>query len=71
MGEFPAFVYWAFLSILSGAAILTTKFLFDMKENIGSLNSKMAVILEKITYHEKEIQRHEDRIKELEYGRFK
>jgi len=35
-------------------------------KSINKLNTNIAVILEKITFHDKEIQGHEDRIKFLE-----
>ena len=67
--SFAYFVDWAFLAIVSGCFVFGTKILFDLKENIGSLNQKIAIILERITHHEKEIEKHDERIRSLENGK--
>ncbi len=61
---------WAFLGIISGGLVVLVKVLTDTKSSIIDLNSKMAVLLEKLIYQQKDIDRHEKRIDHLEKSRY-
>lgn len=60
--NFDAFVQWGFLGLVSGGVFI----LWQMKESMNNLNTKIEVL---ITQHEearKDIDDHEDRIRKLE-----
>ena len=59
MPKFHEFVYWAFLAIISSAAVFGAKSLHELNVNI-------AVIIEKVATHERQIERHDDRINRIE-----
>jgi hypothetical protein len=42
------------------------KFLYDLKKSINELNVKVAVVIEKVSNHEKQIDEHAERISSLE-----
>jgi hypothetical protein len=60
--EFVKFVEWAFYGIVSGCAIYLVTILSSIKDSIDKLNINMAVIIEKTHYHEKRIEKLEEKI---------
>jgi DNA repair ATPase RecN len=57
--DFARFVDWAFLGGLSATVLYVAK-------SINTLNVQIAQVLERITFHEKELGAHEERIQSLE-----
>ena len=60
--KFSSFVEWAFLGVVSGGVYI----LWQMKESVSNLNTKIEVL---ITQHEQaknKIDDHESRIRDLE-----
>lgn len=56
--EFAKFVEWAFYGIMGGCAVTGVKSLLDLNVNI-------AVIIERISNHDKRIDKAEEQIEEL------
>lgn len=54
------------MAILSGAIGLSARSLDRITKSVEHLNEKMAVILERISWHQKEIEDHSKRISKLE-----
>lgn len=63
--DFQGFIQWVFLGVVSGTAICMVKILWDMKTSIENLNLRMAQILETTKYHEKRLDRFEERLMSL------
>ncbi len=63
--DFSKFIEWAFLGIISGAAIFAVGILASLKNSVNELNNKIATIIEKVTWHEKWLERHDDEITNL------
>lgn len=66
MVEWQKFVEWLFYALISGVAFYGVSILSRLKESVDKLNATVATILEKTTWHEKEITRLEKRIDTLE-----
>lgn len=64
--NFQHFVEWCFYGVLGGASVYAVSILGSMKDSIDKLNEKIAVIIEKTQWHEKELERHNYRISNLE-----
>lgn len=65
MVNFEGFVSWAFLGLVGGGVAI----LWQMKEGLNSLNTKIAVLIEQHDKARKDIDDHEDRIRELEHNK--
>lgn len=63
---FPDFMSWAFTGLLSGILIYGVKVLQEIKNSVDELNSRMATIIEKTAWHEKEMEKMSARISSLE-----
>lgn len=71
--EFSQFIQWAFYGFISFGAYSAIKILGELKDNVSLLNEKLAVVLEKTAWHEKQIMDHGDRLKtveEISFGRY-
>lgn len=66
MMDFTKFVEWAFLLIISGSITWCAAFLSKISQSVGNLNIKLAVVLERLAYQEKEINNHGNRLNRLE-----
>lgn len=64
--DFTMFVEWGFYGIISLSVMIGVKILSQLKNSINSLNIQVARILEKSSWHEKELMRHEGRLTKLE-----
>lgn len=60
--NFDKFKEWVLLSLLTGAVYI----LWQMKENVSSLNTKIEIVIDHQIYDRKEITDHESRIRGLE-----
>lgn len=66
MMEFNNFVEWVFYALLSGAVIYGVGILKGLKNAVETLNVSVATIIEKTSWHEKELERLDKRIRDLE-----
>jgi len=60
--QFSAFIEWAFLAVVSGGVFI----LWQMKENISSLNAKIEVVIVNLGHTENKVNDHENRIRLIE-----
>lgn len=60
--QFTSFIEWAFLGVTSGGVFI----LWQMKENISSLNAKIEVVIVTLGHTENKVNDHEDRLRNLE-----
>lgn len=65
--QFSQFVEWGFLGLLTCGIYI----LWDMKRTIADLNTHIVVIIEKVSRHEKEIESHDARIRDIELHKWK
>lgn len=64
--EFSNFLTWGFTGLLSGILVYAVKVLTDIKRSVEELNERMATIIEKTFWHEKEMEKMSNRIVLLE-----
>lgn len=64
--EFNQFIQWAFYGFISFGAYTAVNTLGQLKDSVNELNEKLAVVLEKTAWHEKQIMDHGDRLKTVE-----
>ena len=64
--NFPQFVEWVFYGIIGGSSVYAVNVLSDLKSSIEKLNERVAVIIEKTAWHEKQLEKHDERINNLE-----
>lgn len=60
--QFSQFMEWAFLGLLTCGIYI----LWDMKRTISDLNMHVVVIIEKVSRHEREIEDHDKRLRDIE-----
>jgi hypothetical protein len=66
MKDFPHFMQWAFEGIIAGGIIYGVGILGGLKKSIEELNIKMALVIERMTHHEKAIDKHDERLAKIE-----
>ncbi len=54
------------MGLAGGGIAWTAKILAEISKSITGLHSQIVLIVEKTAWHEKEIEKHEDRLSELE-----
>lgn len=54
--DYSQFVSWAFQGLLGAAVIYAASTLAKLRDSVDELNLKMATIIEKMSWHEKEIE---------------
>lgn len=59
---FPEFMQWAFLGLVTGGVYV----LWQMKESVSDLNSKIEVLIVRHEKAEQTIEDHEDRLRKIE-----
>jgi len=64
--QFSEFLTWGFTGLISGILIYGVKVLQDIKSSVEQLNERMATIIEKTQWHEKEMERLNSRISVIE-----
>lgn len=64
--QFNEFVTWGFLGILSGGLAILIAILNEVKITVQSLSERLAILIEKTVWHEKALEKHEERIAKLE-----
>lgn len=60
--QFSSFIEWAFLGLVGGGVYI----LWQMKESMNSLNTKIEVLIQQHEQARKDIDDHEFRIRDLE-----
>lgn len=60
--EFSAFVQWGFLGLVGGGVTI----LWQMKESMNSLNEKIGILIVQHEQARKDLDDHEERIRDLE-----
>jgi hypothetical protein len=63
--EFSQFIEWCFLGILSASSVYGVKVLASLNNSIQDLNVKIAVVIEKVSSHEKRLDKHEEQLEML------
>lgn len=62
MMQFSEFIQWSFLGVVSGGVYI----LWQMKESVSSLNTKIEVLIQQHEESRKDIDDHESRLRQLE-----
>lgn len=60
---------WVFMAVISAGITFSTKFLQGLSRSVAELNRQIAVVLERIGRHEKDIERLDGRIDQIEKHR--
>lgn len=68
--SFDNFLSWGFTALLSGVLVYGVKILQDIKNSVDELNERMATIIEKTAWHEREMEKMSNRILSLESKMF-
>ena len=63
--QFNQFVEWVFYGVVSGSFIYGLSILKDLNRSVETLNNQIAVVIEKVTWHEKWLERHDGEIQIL------
>lgn len=71
MEQFEKFVDWGFMALLSGGVAYAARFLSKLQTSVAKLNEQIATILERTSWHQREIENHEHRLSSLEGRRQK
>lgn len=64
----PIFLDWAFKAIISGAVVYAVRILSALQKSTENLNIRVAVVIEKVSGHDKTLDRHDERLQNLEQG---
>lgn len=59
-------ISWAFQALVAGGVVYAAGSMTKMRASIDKLNESIATIIEKMQWHEKEIDDHSSRLKSLE-----
>lgn len=62
MMQFSEFIQWSFLGVVTGGVYI----LWQMKESVSSLNTKIEVLIQQHEESRKDIDDHESRLRQLE-----
>lgn len=63
--DFAQFVEWVFYGLISGCFVYGVSILKNLNKSIETLNIQIAVIIEKISNHEKRLDKHDEQIDKL------
>lgn len=64
--EFSKFIEWAFYALLSGGVVWVCRYLQLISKDITKLHADLSVIVERTAWHDRAINDHSGRIRELE-----
>jgi hypothetical protein len=64
--ELADFISWGFQGLVSGCVLYGVGQLTQLRKSIEHLNEKLATVIEKTGWHEKELDRHTRRLDRLE-----
>lgn len=64
--ELVDFIDWAFKAMLAGGLYYGVRILSKMQQSIASLNTNVAILLERDVNKGKQIEDHEERLRSLE-----
>ncbi len=67
--DFAKFIDWAFLGSISGGIGWMVIFLGKVNRSLHELNAKLGIVIERQTWHQSELEKHENRIQRLESNR--
>lgn len=67
VAQFNHFIQWAFYALLCGATVIGVSSLRGIQASIVELNIRVAVMLERMSSHEKNLESHHERITVLEH----
>lgn len=67
--DLTKFIEWAFEGVLSSCMIYGLNIISQMKNSINELNNNVSRIVEKTAWHEKELDKLDERIRLLENQR--
>lgn len=63
--DFSKFIEWTFYGVIGFSSVFAVSILSSLKNSVNELNNKIATIIEKVTWHEKWLERHDDEITNL------
>jgi hypothetical protein len=66
VGDYQSFASWLLCGLLGGCAVYGVGVLAKLTASIQQLNGQIARILEKTAWHEKELERLDDRVSRVE-----
>lgn len=66
MSEHQLFIEWGFKALLAGGLTYGLALIGRLTNSIEALNVKIAVLIERTDTHSKTIERHDERITEIE-----
>lgn len=69
--DFQKFVEWTFYSLLGGMAVYVVHQISELTNSVVELNKNLAVILEKMLWHDKMLDKHDAEIENLKSERTK
>lgn len=64
--DFNEFSGWVTKGMLGGAAVYAISVLSGLKNSVDNLAEKLATVIEKTSWHERTIAKHDDRIDRVE-----
>lgn len=67
MLKFEDFVGWGFQGLIAGVVTYGVAQLGGLRKSIEALNERVATVIEKTGWHERELERHENRLDRLEH----
>lgn len=64
--QIKEFIQWGLQALLGGAVVYAAAKLSKITDSVDDLNKSIATILERTSWHEKELNKQDDRISSLE-----
>lgn len=64
--DWSSFADWALKALMAGVLAYGVKVLTQMRKSLDRLNEKVATIIEKTAWHQKELDRHDQRLSLIE-----
>lgn len=63
---FADFMQWGFYSLIAGAIIIGVKLLGELNNSVNGLNTRIAVLIERMAWHDEKLNAHDERLMRLE-----
>lgn len=64
--DFSKFVEWVFYGLIGGGVYVIAEAMASMNKSMIQLNINLATVIEKVSSHEKSLDDHHERIRDLE-----